>query len=218
MLLPLAGACGRGPTGAAGTSTALATHKITVAGDSISVGFGAALREAVGADAVVKVIGEDGTGLARPDRFDWPARLTKLAAEFAPQVLVFSVGSNDAQDLVGVDGKVVARFADTNAWNVEYSRRLAMVFDAFASTGTRVVWLGHVRTSDARVGDTNRRIHALASQQAVTRPFVTVDDLAAFLQTGEKSATHCLDPDGLHLTNTCLDKAAAALKPTVSPR
>ena len=68
-------------------------YKVTVAGDSISVGLGSAIRTALVDDAVVKVIGEEGTGLARPDRFDWPARLAELAREFPPQVLVFSLSS-----------------------------------------------------------------------------------------------------------------------------
>src|SRR5689334_9994166 len=92
-------ACGPSSTsasGAAAATTAAPKPKVTVAGDSISVGLGAAIRKAdPGAD--VKVIGEEGTGLARPDRFDWPGRLQKLAAEFPPAVLVFSLSSNDAQ-------------------------------------------------------------------------------------------------------------------------
>ena len=82
-------------------------------------------------DVVVKVIGEPGIGLARPDNFDWPTRLRALAADFPPDVLVFSVGSNDAQDLTDAAGDVVVPMSDEQAWDAEYSRRLAEVFDAF---------------------------------------------------------------------------------------
>jgi len=199
-------------------ATSLPEYKVTVAGDSISVGFGAQLREVVPVPVVVKVIGEEGTGLARPDRFDWPARLSTLARDFPPRVLVFSVGSNDAQDLRDVAGNIVTRFADTAAWDAAYRQRLAASFDAFAPpTSTRVVWLGHVCTKDAKVCANNRRVHRLAEQVATTRPWVEVVDLAALLGTGETPADRCLMDDGLHVTSACLQEAATAMRLSISP-
>ncbi len=83
---------------------------------------------------MVKVIGVEGTGLARPDNFDWPTRLAELARDFPPQVLVLSLGSNDAQDLVDATGKLVAPLSDPEAWEAEYAARLAASFDAFRDT------------------------------------------------------------------------------------
>lgn len=194
-------------------------YKITVAGDSISVGFGAELRSAVSAPTVVKVIGEDGTGLARPDSFDWPARLRQLAAEFPPQVLVFSTGSNDAQDLRDATGKVVVPFTDAAAWDAEYTRRLGEVLDAFRDTSTTIYWLGQVRTTDDRVGLTNRRIHRLAEAAIASRggKAAFVADLAALLGTAEEPATRCLLDDGVHLTTACLREAGDGLATRIQP-
>lgn len=185
--------------------------KVTVAGDSISVGIGTQVRTAVGETREVKVIGEPGTGLARPDSFDWPARLEELARDFPPQVLVFSLGSNDAQDLLAPDGTVVARLSDDQAWDQEYSARLARSFDAFEGTGTTVLWLGHVRTEEDRVGLRNRHVHELAAEVAADRDWVVVGDLAEILGSGEDVATECLQDDGLHLTVECLDRVAASI-------
>ena len=200
---------GSGSSGAA--AEAGPEYKVTVAGDSISVGLGASLRGAVDTDTVVKVIGVEGTGLARPDNFDWPARLTELARDFPPQVLVFSLGSNDAQDLVDASGKVVAPMSDPAAWDAEYRARLATSFDAFRDTGTRVIWVGHVRTQEDRVGTVNRHVHELAAEVAADRDWVQVEDLAAYLDSGEGIATTSLIEDGLHLNASCLDRAAEAL-------
>jgi hypothetical protein len=209
-------ACGSSGGAASPATTAAPKPKVTVAGDSISIGLGAAIRKAdPGAD--VKVIGEEGTGLARPDRFDWPGRLRQLAAEFPPAVLVFSVSSNDAQDLTDATGKVVARSADPAAWDAEYSKRLAASFDAFASTPTTVLWVGHVHTADAGVGSVNRHIQQLAAAVAAGRSNVTVTDLADLLGTGDQPATRCLVSDGLHLTVGCLDEAAAKLTADLPP-
>lgn len=185
--------------------------KVTVAGDSISVGIGTQVRTAVGETREVKVIGEPGTGLARPDSFDWPARLEELARDFPPQVLVFSLGSNDAQDLLAPDGTVVAGLSDDEAWDQEYSARLARSFDAFEGTGTTVLWLGHVRTEEDRVGLRNRHVHELATEVAADRDWVVVGDLAEILGSGEEVATECLQDDGLHLTVECLDRVAASI-------
>lgn len=179
----------------------------------MALGFGIALRDWVQENAesvVVRAIGEDGTGLARPDTFDWPARLEELARDFPPEVLVLSVGSNDAQDLTDADGQVAALRRDSDAWDSEYASRLARSFDAFEDTGTTVVWLGHVRTEIDDVADTNRHIHELATEVAADRPWVQVEDLAELTGSGTDDVSDCL-ADGLHLTASCYWEAAAAL-------
>lgn len=221
--------CGRGDGSVGGAATDDgAGHKVTVAGDSISVGLGAELRDVVALDPVgsgvtVKVIGVPGTGLARPDSFDWPQRMRELARDFPPEVVVFSVGSNDAQDLTDADGNTVVTFSDEDAWDDEYSKRLAEVFDAFAPVdgdepGTRVVWVGHVRTESDVVADTNRRVHRLATEVAADRPWVDVRDLDDLLDLGDETADRCLQEDGLHLTVDCMTEAAEALLPDLLPR
>lgn len=215
------GACGGGPEAVSPAEP----YKVTVAGDSISYGLGAALRDVVAErpNSVTKIISEGGTGMARPDRFDWPARLEQLAKERPPKVLLLSVGSNDAQDLADADGRTVVPFAAGGTaagdrWDAEYSARLARSIDPFKDTGTTVLWVGHVRTGVAKVGDTNRRVHRLAEKVAATRPWVTVADLAELLGTGESVASDCLIRDGLHLSVPCYERAARALGPKLPPQ
>lgn len=186
-------------------------RKVTVAGDSISVGLGAALREQADDEYDVKVIGVEGSGLAREDVFDWPDRLTDLAADFPPDVLVLSLSSNDAQDLAEADGTVVATHGNDDAWDGEYTRRLAATFDVFADTDTTVLWVGHVRTEAGRTSQLNRHIHSLAVQVASTRDWVSVADLGEILGSDDAVATECLADDGLHLRTECLDRAATEL-------
>lgn len=196
--------------GGADASDGSGDPKATVAGDSISVGLGSSMRAA--ADGVtVKVIGEGGTGLARPDRFDWPGRLEELARDFPPDVLVLSLGSNDAQDLTDSESRTVATMADEQAWTNEYRIRLARSFDAFEGTGVNLVWVGHVRTEDPLVADTNRRIHAMAVELAATRDWVDVEDLAELTGSGDEAPSDCLIADGLHLSSDCYAAAAAEL-------
>jgi hypothetical protein len=75
-----------------------------------------------------------------------------------------------------------------------------------------------VVTREPRVGSTNRRVHELATEVAADRDWVQVEDLAAYLGSGEGVATTCLIEDGLHLTPTCLDQAATKLAADLPPR
>lgn len=199
--------------GVAGPGSVAALPKVTVAGDSISYAVGAALRGPLGGVADVVVIGEGGTGLARPDTFDWPARLDQLAREFPPEVLVLSFGSNDHQDLTDASGTVVVPFADEAAWEAEYARRLASAIDPFEATGTTVVWVGQLRTPDELVGSTNRRVHDLAEEVAAERDFVVVADLGELSGDGDAVADGCLSADDVHLTEDCTARVAEALAP-----
>lgn len=219
----LCGGCG-GTDASPPVAAATGQHpgKVTVAGDSVALGLGIAMRGAADSGAgdepvIVRAIGEDGTGLARPDNFDWPGRLAELARDFAPGALVFSVGSNDAQDLTDSRGRTVATMADDEAWDEEYSRRLAAAFDKFEGTGTTVVWVGHVRPEDERVADMNRHIHELAVAVAADRDWVQVQDLAELTGSGADGTSECLSADGLHLNSTCYDQAAVRLLERLDP-
>jgi len=196
------------PDAAAG---AVPAEKVTVAGDSISVGIGVALRDELDNEYDVKVIGDGGTGLARPDNFDWPARLAELARDFPPEVLVLSLGSNDAQDLTDGSGNVVALRRDEAEWEAEYRRRLEASVDPFAATGTQVVWVGHVRTEDEDVADTNRQIHRIATEVAAERDWMVSEDLAELTGSGDDETSDCLISDGLHLELECYQLAAEGI-------
>ena len=74
-----------------------------------------------------------------------------------------------------------------------------------------MVWVGHVRTEEDRVGITNRHVHELAAALAADRDWVVVTDLAEMLGSGEDVAEDCLVADGLHLTVDCLERAADSL-------
>ena len=80
------------------------------------------------------------TGLARPDFFDWPARLRAIMAQRpAPEVVVLVVGGNDTQNMWD-EQRVYVR--GTEAWDAEYARRAAEVMDIVGQGGARLYWVG----------------------------------------------------------------------------
>ncbi|MEQ8716196.1 MAG: hypothetical protein RIE08_01175 [Acidimicrobiales bacterium] len=201
---------GDGPTRATTPMPSGPARTFTVAGDSISVGLGRQLVGLVGGGVTVDVIGVQGTGLAFPNGYDWPARAEEIAEGNPPDVFVFSVGTNDFVDLLDDSGAVVARWGEPG-WSVAYAARLARVFDAFSDTGTQVWWVGHVCVERAVICETNREIHALAVALGRDRPWVRIADLGELLGFGDEPATGCLAADGIHLDAECLHDAAAEL-------
>ena len=161
----------------------------------------------------VKVIGESGTGLASgPTRSTGRPGWRSSPGTSRRRCWCSPSAPNDAQDLLDRDGDLVAPLVGRRAHGTrEYSARLARSFDAFADTGTTVLWLGHVRTEEDRVGLRNRHVHDLATQVAADRDWVVVADLADILGSGDEVAADCLQDDGLHLIVDCLDRVAAWL-------
>ena len=60
-----------------------------------------------------------GTGLARPDVYDWPGAISREMATANPDVVILIFGANDDQDMEA-DGHRVPLQSD--AWQQEYAR------------------------------------------------------------------------------------------------
>ena len=82
-----------------------------------------------------------GSGLARPDAFDWSARVAVDLASLEPDVSVVALGGNDTQGLLKADGTVISDVADP-AWAAEYSRRAGALLDRLVADGRPLVWVG----------------------------------------------------------------------------
>lgn len=84
--------------------------------------------------------GKLGTGLARPDTFDWLTHLPKLLENFKPTVVIAQFGGNDGQPLEVEGGKVLA--FGTDEWKTEYARRVRKVIDLAAAAKAKTIMLG----------------------------------------------------------------------------
>jgi hypothetical protein len=124
--------------------TAAKPLRLWVAGDSLAAVPGQALERVVNpALKVVRVESRLSTGLARPDLYNWFARIQDASTQIAPKVAVFSFGADDAHDfMAGVPaGKHVGALG-TPSWTAEYRRRVDGVTRELNAKGVHVVWLG----------------------------------------------------------------------------
>lgn len=183
---------------------------LLVGSSSMEWGFGPALGDALaklGTDEIVNVA-RYATGLARPDHFDWHARLDEVLADFAPDLVVAQFGGNDAQHLRDVRGRRIADW-ETDAWAEAYANRVRRFVLRFTREGRRVVLIGFPRMEpqgyDARITLINAIVRRVAEAEGAV--FVGVDDLTTTTE-GTVATSFELDgrrwklrqQDGIHLS------------------
>ncbi len=115
---------------------------VALAGDSMmAVGLSATLMRQASDNKNLRMVKafRSGTGLARPDYFNWMDEYPAMLGREKPAVVIVAIGANDGQGFV-VDGKVQA--FGTDEWLKTYQARVAGFLAMVESTGARVLWVG----------------------------------------------------------------------------
>ena len=200
------------------TPTAADPLRVLVVGDSLGLSFGQSLAARLDASGVTKttVDAREGTGLTRPDSFDWVAQFEADIVRFHPEVIVASFGGNDDQD-VQVGGRYVG--FGTAQWRSIYHDRVAAIVAEAARANARLVWSGlPVMRSASKTG-------RLDTVMSVTRSAVDGHPLALWvsnsatladssghyqvaLSDGSGQQVIVREPDGVHETRAGADRIA----------
>lgn len=174
----------------------IAVHRILLCGDSMlkavarSITREFAATPSVTIDQVVSI----GTGLARPDVFDWPAKLRE-ALTARPDVVVIFLGANDGQNLQTASG-VAAN--GTPEWEREYARRVAALLGETTKAGVRrVLWIGLPDMRERKLHEDCRRINAIVRAECAKVAGAEFFDIAPLFspKPGTYSA-YVVRPDG----------------------
>jgi uncharacterized protein len=115
---------------------------IALAGDSMmTVGLSAVLLRETAKHQELQTIKafHSGTGLARPEVFDWMKQYPALLGSSRPDLVFVSIGANDGQGFVE-KGEVLA--FGTEKWIEVYRRRLNDFLDLLTADGAQVLWIG----------------------------------------------------------------------------
>jgi uncharacterized protein len=184
--------------------------EVWVGGDSLTSEFGPALADRLARTrrAGAGVEFRFSSGLARPDFFDWPARLAEIVADQDPDVFVVMFGANDGQN-IAARGQVLA--FDSPEWRREYTRRVSAVVDLLGGDGRQLYWVGQ---PIARAVDFDAKMQVLNEiyeQAAEGRDDVTYVDTralfagpdggyAAYLEDDKGQSMLMRQQDGIHLT------------------
>jgi hypothetical protein len=148
---------------------------------------------------------EVGSGLARPDIIDWPARLEAAVGEHDPEVVVVGFGGNDNQDMATAEGRVVVGSPE---WQAEYQRRVAQVLTAVEAEGRTVYWVGLPVTDRPAIEDAAPLMADAARTEVSARPWAHYVDTrpllapdgtyTAYLPDGAGGRVKVRSDDGVH--------------------
>lgn len=139
-----------------------------VVGDSLAPFVGTALS-ALGAEGGlmrVSVEAHGGTGLARPDRFDWPAFVADNPPPFTPDVVVVLLGANDGQGMASPGGWLDF---GTPEWDARYADLVAGFTEQLLAMSLRVYWVGQPVMGGPNFDSRMRHISRIAREQAALR-------------------------------------------------
>ncbi len=116
--------------------------QVALVGDSMmAVGLAPVLRRNITRENGARLVRayRSGTGLGRPDVFNWPAQYPQLLGAARPELVICAIGANDAQNFQ-VD-RTVYSFG-TPAWKQMYAERVREFAKLLTRDGARVLWIG----------------------------------------------------------------------------
>jgi len=190
--------------------TAADPLKVWLAGDSLMGDVAQSFEETYAGDPLMSssVNYQVGTGLARPDVYDWPSEVAKELATSKPDVVIMIFGANDDQDMM-VGGKRVV--LGTAAWAQEYARRINQIATEVVTPSRTLIWLEVPPTVRPQINNTDAVIDQALAATAAAHPGMEVVNLAPPLTTARGGYTEYLpgsngapeqvrDSDGVHIT------------------
>ena len=118
------------------------SKQVALVGDSMmAVGLAPVIRRSIARENGARLVRayRSGTGLGRPDVFNWPAQYPQMIGAARPGLVICAIGANDAQNFQ-VD-RTVYSFG-TPAWKQMYAERVREFAKLLTRDGARVLWIG----------------------------------------------------------------------------
>jgi lysophospholipase L1-like esterase len=201
---------------------------VALAGDSMmAVGLSATLMRQAAGDKNLRIVKafRSGTGLARPEVFNWMDEYPAMLGSERPDVVIVAIGANDGQGFV-VDSKVLPYGSPD--WLRVYQDRLANYLAMVGATGARVVWIGlppmRIPAYNEKMATINRIAYTVVSQSpqaAWWNPVSYVGDdqgnFREFLTLKNGQTMRLRSADGIHLSDEGAGLLTAVLMKWLDP-
>jgi hypothetical protein len=195
---------------------------LALVGDSMmAVGLSDILLRETAPDQDVRVVKafRSGTGLARPDVFDWMTEYPAMIGEARPDAIIVAIGANDGQGFVD-NGKVLTFGSD--AWVKAYQQRTAAFLNMLTQNGAHVVWIAlppmKSGAYNEKIAEINRITYTVVNQYPQVswwNPAPYLGDEKGgyrdFATTPDGKITRIRQTDGIHMS----DEGAALLGPAL---
>jgi hypothetical protein len=115
-------------------------YNVFVFGDTLAEGLAAGLKRLVRGNEQYQVLprGRSGTGLARPDKYDWNAAVARIIDGQRIDIAIILIGSNDTSNLSTAE----ARYnIGSELWREAYAGYVDQLIDQLRANGTAVYWV-----------------------------------------------------------------------------
>jgi hypothetical protein len=196
--------------------------RLLVTGDSLTESLGPTVTNTGPATIRARTDTRYGTGLVRPDFFDWAAHAREQLATDPPEAVIVALGANDGQGITLPGGQVLP--AGSPGWVDEYRRRALVVLRIWADGGRRrVYWVSLPPARSGRLDGYFRQLNDAVAAAAREVPGVTFLDLGAALSDHGHYSDYLRDAggrtvlartrDGVHYT---LDGARIVAAPVLA--
>lgn len=202
---------------------ALQSGQVALVGDSMmAVGLAPVLRRSATRESGARFVRayRSGTGLGRPDVFNWPAQYPQLIGAARPGLVICAIGANDAQNFQ-VDRNVY--LFGTPAWKQMYAERVRDFAKLLTRDGARVLWIGMPVMRESGFSRRMASINVLVKEVLAEFPQVTWIDPNPYIagsggtfeqyrQDQRGKLVRLRADDGIHLS----EEGAAYLMPAIS--
>jgi uncharacterized protein len=201
------------------TVTAANPLRLLVAGDSMTEFMGPSLYNQAGNKVTGATQTKYGTGLVRPDFFDWSIYAKQLIAQQKPEAVVVMMGGNDGQGITLANGQVLPD--GTDAWAKEYQRRVQVVMKILSNGGkTRVYWVSMPVPRSQQLATDYHLIDIAIHNAALTVPGTKYIDIQGQLSNNGQYSDYlqingqtvlARTRDGIHLSQDGANYAASLI-------
>ncbi len=167
--------------------------RIWVGGDSLSGAVADELERYAATDPMLTVTKETrtSTGVVSEWFFDWRARMTQVASG-GYDVIVLTMGGNDAQQFRGIPARVASE-----EWQAEYRRRVTTMLRTAARPGRLVIWIGMAPATPENIAPLMPVVDELTSAAVADTPGAAyVDAWAMFAGPEGQFVRSIVTPEG----------------------
>jgi hypothetical protein len=199
------------------------SKQVVLVGDSMmAVGLAPVLRRNMMRENGARLVRayRSGTGLGRPDVFNWPAQYPQMIGAARPGLVICAIGANDAQNFQ-VERHVVA--FGTPTWKQMYAERVRDFAKLLTRDGAHVLWIGMPVMRENAFSRRMASINVLVKEVVAEFPQITWIDPNTYIagsggsfeqyrQDQRGKLVRLRADDGIHLS----EEGAAYLLPAIS--
>jgi len=171
---------------------------VYVAGDSLAKDLAIPLAGLVQDTGVARTVSqtEVGTGLVRPDRYNWLAQFRADMTNLKPDIVIVEFGGNDTQGIPMAGGQDIQSVLDPR-WAAEYAKRVGAAMDLLSAQGRKLIWVGVPNSRDDAKNAELAVVRQVTIDEANKRAITYVDTWKLFVSAEGNYADYILVDDDL---------------------